>query len=133
MTLPATTDATALVLLGHGSRDPLWRGPIENLAARISQLSAQMTVRCAYLEWSSPDVVTAVEELIAQGHTSIRLLPLFFGMGKHAREDLPELVHTLLARHPKLQLQVLPSAGEQTQVIDLLAELALQGKTPPTP
>ena len=132
MTLPTSTAATALVLLGHGSRDPLWRGPIENLAARISQRSPQMAVRCAYLEWSSPDVITAVEELIAQGHSRIRLLPLFFGMGKHAREDLPELVHTLRARHPALVLHVLPSAGEQTTVIELLAELALQEIPSPT-
>jgi sirohydrochlorin cobaltochelatase len=126
MTSSTQVVTTALVLLGHGSRDPLWRGPIEHLANRISQLSPAVAVRCAYLEWSSPDMTTAVEELIALGHSRIRLLPLFFGMGKHAREDLPELVQTLRTRHPALELQVLPSAGEQSTVIELLAQLALQ-------
>ena len=126
----APTD-TALVLLGHGSRDPLWRGPIESLAARVTQLSPGMAVRCAYLEWATPDLTQAVEDLLALGHVRIRLLPLFFGMGKHAREDLPTLVQMLRDRHPGLLLTVLPSAGEQTAVIDLLAQVSLTLETPP--
>jgi sirohydrochlorin cobaltochelatase len=86
-----------------------------------------MAVSCAYLEWASPDVAQAVEALVSQGHVRIRLMPLFFGMGKHAREDMPTLVQSLRARHPQLELEVMPSAGEQTSVLDLLADLALKG------
>lgn len=118
-----TASPTAIVLIGHGSRDPLWRGPIEALATRVAQQAPEMAVSCAYLEWASPDVTQAVEALVAQGHACIRLMPLFFGMGKHAREDMPALVQALLERHPHLQLQVMPSAGEQSRVLDLLAEL----------
>lgn len=117
---------TAIVLLGHGSRDPLWRGPIESLAARVSELNPSMAVRCAYLEWATPTVPEAVDELLALGHVRIRLMPLFFGMGKHAREDLPQLAQDLKQRHPNLQLRVLPSAGEQSAVLDLLARVTLQ-------
>lgn len=123
---------TALVLLGHGSRDPLWRGPIESLAARVSQQAPDLAVRCAYLEWATPDVTQAVEELMGLGHVRIRLLPIFFGMGKHAREDLPELVKQLRESHPTLLLTVLPSAGEQAAVIDLLAYAAVTLDAPPT-
>ena len=129
---PHSLNDTALVLLGHGSRDPLWRGPMESLAARVSQQAPELAVRCAYLEWATPDVTQAVEELIGLGHTRIRLLPLFFGMGKHAREDLPELVKQLRESHPSLLLTVLPSAGEQSSVIDLLAHAALTLEPPPT-
>jgi sirohydrochlorin cobaltochelatase len=122
---PSSTPVTALVLIGHGSRDPLWRGPIDALAARVSQRSPGLAVCCAFLEWASPDVTQAVEALVSQGHVRIRLLPLFFGMGKQAREDMPALVGALRERHPHLDLQVMPSAGEQARVIDLLAELAL--------
>ncbi|MBU3654241.1 MAG: cobalamin biosynthesis protein CbiX [Limnohabitans sp.] len=124
-TSSATT--TAMVLLGHGSRDPLWQGPIQSLAARIRLASPAMVVQTAFLEWATPDLTTSVESLMADGHRSIRLLPLFFGMGKHAREDLPQLVNELRARHPDLQLEVMNSAGEQDRVLDLLAQLALKG------
>ncbi len=128
MNTPSTVPTpTALVLIGHGSRDPLWRVPIETLAERVSQRSPAMAVRCAYLEWASPDVQGAVEALVSQGHARIRLMPLFFGMGKHAREDMPALVQALREQHPGLELQVMPSAGEMSEVLDLLAGLALQG------
>ena len=127
MNTPSTVPTpTALVLIGHGSRDPLWRVPIETLAERVSQRSPAMAVRCAYLEWASPDVQAAVEALVSQGHARIRLMPLFFGMGKHAREDMPALVQALREQYPGLELQVMPSAGEMSEVLDLLAGLVLQ-------
>ena len=122
---PTSPQPTAIVLLGHGSRDPLWQVPIQNLAERIRSTHDGMTVSIAFLEWAEPDLLQAVGSLVAAGHRRIRLLPLFFGMGKHAREDLPQLVETLTHQHPALELEVLPSAGEQTQVLDLLARLAL--------
>jgi sirohydrochlorin cobaltochelatase len=129
MTIPSTPLSpapTAIVLIGHGSRDPLWRVPIETLAQRVSQRSPGLAVCCAYLEWASPAVQEAVEALVSQGHGRIRLMPLFFGMGKHAREDMPALVQSLRDQHPGLDLQVMPSAGEQSEVLDLLASLALK-------
>jgi sirohydrochlorin cobaltochelatase len=122
---PTSTLPTAIVLLGHGSRDPLWQVPIQNLAERIRSTHEGMAVSTAFLEWAEPDLLQAVGSLVAAGHRRIRLLPLFFGMGKHAREDLPQLVDTLTRQYPTLELEVLPSAGEQTQVLDLLARLAL--------
>ena len=129
MTTPSTPLSpapTAIVLIGHGSRDPLWRVPLETLAQRVSQRSPGMAVCCAYLEWASPEVQEAVEALVSQGHRRIRLMPLFFGMGKHAREDMPALVQALRDQYPDLELQVMPSAGELSEVLDLLASLALK-------
>jgi sirohydrochlorin cobaltochelatase len=100
---------------------------MQALAQRIRQASPGLEVQTAFLEWAEPDLPLAVASLLAQGHRRIRLLPLFFGMGKHAREDLPLLVDGLRERHPQLQLDVLPSAGEQEMVLDLLTRLALAG------
>ena len=50
---------------------------------------------------------------------------MFLGMGKHAREDLPELVAALRAAHPQVEFEVAPAIGEDPRVTTLLAELAL--------
>ena len=47
-----------------------------------------------------------------------------------AREDLPELARSLRERHPGLTLEVLPAAGEQDRLIELLADLALDNPRP---
>ena len=116
----------AIVLFGHGSRDPLWRQPIEAVAARITALAPDALVCCAYLELCTPDLPTAVGALVAAGADRIRVLPMFLGVGRHAREDLPALVEVLRQQHPQLPLEVLPAVGEHPRMLALMAELALQ-------
>ena len=85
----------AVIVFAHGSRDPLWRQPVQAVAQAIAARDPSCTVRCAYLELCEPTLAQAVDELVAHGATDIRVLPLFFGMGKHAREDLPALMRDL--------------------------------------
>jgi len=115
-----------VIVFAHGSRDPLWRLPVEAVARRIAQADAQARVACAYLELSEPDLPTAAAQLVAAGVTHLRVLPLFFGMGKHAREDLPLLMADLARRHPGVAFEQLPAAGEDARVTALLAHIALE-------
>lgn len=116
----------AVVVFAHGSRDPLWRGPIEAVARAVQTRAPGTPVRCAYLELCEPSLPAAVADLVTQGATVVRVLPVFFGMGRHAREDLPGLLTDLAAQHPGVQLQVLPTVGEDPRVTHLLAQLALE-------
>jgi sirohydrochlorin cobaltochelatase len=117
--------AQAVILFAHGSRDPLWRAPIEAVAQRVRLLAPTTLVRCAYLELCEPDLPTATQALVHEGVTHLRVLPIFFGMGRHTREDLPELIQALRKQHPALQIDVRPTAGESTELLDLLAWQAL--------
>ena len=118
-----------VIVFAHGSRDPLWRLPVEAVARRIAQADPQARVACAYLELSEPDLPSAAAALIDSGATHLRVLPLFFGMGKHAREDLPVLMQQLAAQHAGVQCECLPAAGEDPRLAELLAQIALE-KTP---
>ena len=114
-----------IVLFGHGSRDPLWREPIEAVAARVRALDAAVAVRCAYLELTAPDLATTVDALTAEGIQSITIVPMFLGVGKHAREDLPLLLDALRRQHPEAKFNLQASVGEQPALIELLAKIAL--------
>lgn len=114
-----------IILFAHGSRDPQWRLPIEAVAAQISQRQPGTPVRCAYLEICTPSLPDAATDLIAGGARHIRVFPLFLGVGKHAREDLPELINQIKAAHPGVQVELLPAAGEYAPLTALLADLAL--------
>jgi sirohydrochlorin cobaltochelatase len=116
----------SIIVFAHGSRDPLWRGPVEAVAEAIRRKDPRVHVACAYLELSTPELPEAVAAAMAQGATEVRVLPLFFGMGKHAREDLPRLMAELTVRYPQVSFQLLPAAGEQQRLTHLLAELALE-------
>ena len=118
------TPRHGIVLFGHGSRDPLWRQPLEATAARIARHAPDVAVRCAYLELNAPDLPTATAELASAGVEAITVIPMFLGMGKHAREDLPLLMEQLRTRHGSIAFTLRPAVGEDPRVLDLLARIA---------
>ena len=115
----------AIILFAHGSRDPQWHKPIQAVAARIAQRAPDTPVRCAYLELTTPDLPQVANTLVAEGATSMCVVPMFLGVGRHAREDLPALIHSLQAQHPNVAITCQPAVGEQERLLDLLADIAL--------
>jgi sirohydrochlorin cobaltochelatase len=116
----------AIVLFGHGSRDPLWRLPMETVATRLRTLQPEATVRCAYLELDAPDLPAAVAELVANGADHVTVVPMFLGTGRHAREDLPALVQALQDRYPQVRFELQKPVGEDARVLELIAKIALE-------
>ena len=116
---------TAIILFAHGSRDPLWRLPIEAVATEIRRRHPVAQVSCAYLELCLPSLPQAADDMVAAGATHIRVFPLFLGVGKHAREDLSLIVEEIRSKHPQVRLELLATAGESAQLTALLADIAL--------
>ena len=116
---------TGIILFAHGSRDPQWRLPIEAVATQIIQCHPGALVRCAYLELCLPSLPDAATDLIAAGAHRLKIFPLFLGVGKHAREDLPLLISELREVHPGVAVELLPTAGESEKLIALMADIAM--------
>ena len=121
-----TFPLTGTVLFAHGSRDPLWRAPIEAVQTYIQTHNPQVPVRCAYLALCTPDLGQAVQELIDIGTRAITIVPMFLGTGKHAREDLPVLVQQLRDNHPQVAIHVQPAIGEDPRMTALMADIACE-------
>jgi sirohydrochlorin cobaltochelatase len=122
---PLSSSTSGIVLFAHGSRDPLWHKPMEAVAAQIRTSSPQAKVVCAYLELSTPDLADATRMLLAAGIQTIVIVPMFLGVGRHAREDLPQLVDALRQQHPDVVFALRPAVGEDSRLVQLLAEIAL--------
>jgi sirohydrochlorin cobaltochelatase len=120
-----TPHPTGIVLFAHGSRDPLWHRPIEAVAAHMRLLTPQTLVVSAYLELSTPDLPAAVADLVAQGARTVRIVPMFLGVGRHAREDLPALVHSLRVQYHHIPILLQDAVGENPRLVELLAHIAL--------
>ena len=124
-----TFPLTGTVLFAHGSRDPLWRAPIEAVQTYIQTHNPQVPVRCAYLELCTPDLGQAVQELIDIGTRAITIVPMFLGTGKHAREDLPVLLEELRVRHPQVRFNTQAAIGEDPRMTALMASIACGEET----
>lgn len=90
---------------------------------RLKQAGAQ--VQCAYLEMMTPDLMDCAADMVATGVSSIKVMPLFLGVGKHVREDLPGLITALRERHSAVTFDLLPTVGEDERVLQLMADIAL--------
>lgn len=116
----------ALILFAHGSRDPAWCEPFRRLAAEVAARRPSDEVRLAFMEFAAPTLEEIVAELDRLGVRRVRLLPLFLAPGAHVARDIPLQVEEAGRRHPAVRIEVLPPAGEDPRVAELLAVLAVE-------
>jgi len=121
-----STPQQGIVLFAHGSRDPLWRLPIEAVSQQIKNMSPSTKVMCAFLELTSPDLPTCVQKMSEQGLAHISVVPMFLGIGKHAREDLPEIMQELKTNYPHIQFDLRRAIGEEPELTLAMAKIALK-------
>ena len=75
----------------------------------------------AFLELMQPSLADCAASLHGEGVRSLRVVPVFLGMGGHLKEDLPKLVAGIRTGHPELEIKVDPPIGEQREVIAAIA------------
>lgn len=110
-----------LVLFAHGSRDPAWSRPFEQIAASLARKAPAVPVMLAYLE-HGPSLDEALAALAAKGAATVRIVPAFLGQGGHVKEDLPRLLERARAMHPGMALTLDRTIGEQPSVIEAIAD-----------
>jgi sirohydrochlorin cobaltochelatase len=122
------TQAPALLLFAHGSRDPAWRAPLDAVCQRIA---AQHAGRCelAFLEFMQPELPDALLALAAAGERSVVVVPLFWASGKHIKTDLSQAIEHFTQAHPEVAVQVATALGEAPAVQIALADYALSCAT----
>jgi sirohydrochlorin cobaltochelatase len=109
-----------IVLFAHGSRDPEWSRPFEQIAASLGRKLPAVPVALGYLE-HGPSLEEAVGMLVAKGAGSIRVVPLLLGQGGHAKQDMPRLVAQAQRAFTGVSLNLEKTIGEQQQIVEAIA------------
>jgi sirohydrochlorin cobaltochelatase len=78
-----------LVLLTHGSKDPRWQLPFNELTNGLKERVGGDAVRLAFMEFAAPKLSDVAEEAVRDGKRGLLVLPLFLAAGAHLDEDIP--------------------------------------------
>lgn len=106
----------ALIVFGHGSRDPLWAETLTALGARLRAELPDTDVELAFLEFLKPTLAECVAGLWRGGCRDITVLPAFIAEGAHLRQELPDLVERARSGREGLRIRLLPAMGDLAEV-----------------
>ncbi|MDR2689104.1 MAG: CbiX/SirB N-terminal domain-containing protein [Azoarcus sp.] len=117
--------AEALILLGHGARDPAWAQPLQRIREQVCVARPGIMVEVAFLELLTPLLEEAVAALVARGAECLCVLPVFLASGRHLKHDLPRRLDALGGRYPGCALRLAAAVGENAEIIAAIAAHAL--------
>jgi sirohydrochlorin cobaltochelatase len=96
----------AVLLCGHGSRDPEALAELEGFAATLRCRLPAADFGIGYLEFARPTIRDALAQLAARGARRIRALPAMLFAASHVKNDLPWEVNSFAAEHPALEVRL---------------------------
>jgi sirohydrochlorin cobaltochelatase len=114
----------AVILFSHGS---LLCGAGEALEIHTERLRRSAVTPCveaAYLNYSQPDLQTAVERCVAAGAGRIVVTPYFLTPGKFVSVDLPAAIEAAAARFPDTRFAVADAVGFDAALAQAIMESA---------
>lgn len=117
---------SALILFAHGSRDPDWATPFRALQHKIKAACPNLAIELAFLELMQPTLSDAASRLVASGHRTIVVAPIFMAQGAHLKRDLAELVRDIRDRHADIEVELLSPAGEAEAVLNAISAWIIQ-------
>lgn len=118
----------ALVLLAHGSRDPLGLQPLEQIRTWVQAAQPDLQVVQAYLSLNQPSLEDCLQNLHHAGVAEATVLPMLVARGQHLNVELPLLLADLQLRFPGLKLSVGPHLGADSAIVDLVLARSRQAR-----
>lgn len=121
------TGSEALLLMGHGTRDPEGVDELLELLAAVRHAAPGCRVEAGVLEFPSPrlpSIEAALDRLVDAGVIRLAALPLLLHEGGHSKHDIPEQLLVALERHPGLQVHTCTSLGIEPPLLEIVEERA---------
>ena len=95
----AAAGGVGVLVVGHGTADPLGAGETCCVAAGVAGLLPDVPVELGFLEVIGPTIADAMERLVARGCREVVVAPLLLFAAGHAKRDVPEAVAAAAAAH----------------------------------
>jgi len=97
---------TAVLICGHGSRDPEATAEFELVAAALRPRLPDFDFATGYLEFARPTIRDGLAALAARGAQRILAIPGMLLAASHVKNDLPWEVNSFMADNPGIDVRL---------------------------
>ncbi len=112
----------ALLVVGHGSRDPRGAGEFHELLALMRGRAPHLPIEGGFIELSRPPISECVDRLAGGGARSVAAVPLMLLAAGHAKDDIPATLVREKIRHPGIGFSYGRPLGIRSELLELMDE-----------
>jgi sirohydrochlorin cobaltochelatase len=112
----------ALLVVGHGSRDPRGAREFHELVALVREREPALAVEGGFIELSRPPISECVERLTGGGARDIVAVPLMLLAAGHAKDDIPATLVREKISHPDVRFRYGRALGIRPELLSLMDE-----------
>jgi sirohydrochlorin cobaltochelatase len=116
---------TAVLLCGHGSRDPEAVGEFEETAvalrSRLAHLDPASNFATGYLEFARPTIGEGLAALKSGGARRILAIPGMLFAASHVKNDLPWEMNSFMGANPDIEVRLGRDLGIDPKLLDAAA------------
>ena len=111
-----------ILIVDHGSRsmEAIWE--FNEVVKMLQEKHDDTKLIGAHMEINEPNIPDAIDEFLLAGIFEITVVPYFLFMGKHIKNDIPDILRNKKRSHPELIINYTRPVG----INPLLAEILSQ-------
>jgi sirohydrochlorin cobaltochelatase len=113
---------TAVLLCGHGSRDPEAIEEFELAAAGLRSRLPKFDFATGYLEFARPTIRDGLALLVARGARRILAIPGMLFAASHVKNDLPWEMNSFIAANPEVDVRLARDLGIDPNLLRAAAD-----------
>ncbi|OGI20662.1 MAG: hypothetical protein A3B68_08940 [Candidatus Melainabacteria bacterium RIFCSPHIGHO2_02_FULL_34_12] len=113
----------SLILIAHGSKDPLWQKSFEELNQKLKKDFSKDKINLAFMDLNSPDLDAIILKLYKTGKKKFKVLPMFMASGRHMEQDIPRQINQIKEKYVEVEIELLKPIGEHPYFYSLLKQI----------
>ncbi|MDT3428916.1 sirohydrochlorin cobaltochelatase [Paenibacillus forsythiae] len=118
----------AILLVGHGSRDPEGNEELLEFAEMVRREAPRYKIETCFLEFEQPDIARGIASCVEQGAARVVIIPVMLFAAGHAKVHIPFEMDRAKERYPGVEFAYGRPIGVHRKVMDILtSRVALAG------
>lgn len=113
---------TAVVLVGHGSRNPKGNDEFLAFSERLAARDPGRTIVPCFIEFHDVLVADGIDRAVALGATQVVVVPVILLAAGHVKLEIPGILDEARGRHPEIDIRYGRNIGVCDATVKMLVE-----------